>query len=279
MATQQMAHRKPQRPVLEYLGGKWRLAKWIISHFPKHRTYTEAFGGAASVLLQKPRSRGEVYNDAFGEVVTLFKVLRDQEKSRQLREALRYTPFARTEYEKAYESADDAVEVARRLVIRSYMGHSSESALGARTGFRCDVTYTGTAYSPQWKRYPDTLEAVTERLRGVVVENKEAGDVLVRHDSKETLHYVDPPYVNGTRRGGTYAHEMTDQDHIDLAKVLHDLKGMVILSGYNSSLYEDLYGDWKCKRRHARADHAGRRTECLWLNAAAEQNQKQQSLF
>jgi site-specific DNA-adenine methylase len=66
----------PTRPVLRWLGGKFRLAPWIVSHFPEHRIYLEPFGGSASVLLHKPRAYNEIYNDLDGELVNLFQVLR-----------------------------------------------------------------------------------------------------------------------------------------------------------------------------------------------------------
>ncbi|MEN2983189.1 MAG: DNA adenine methylase [Thermus sp.] len=50
----------PDRPVLRYYGGKWRLAPWILRHFPPHEVYTEAFGGSAAVLLRKPEAPLEV---------------------------------------------------------------------------------------------------------------------------------------------------------------------------------------------------------------------------
>src|SRR3990172_1008023 len=98
------------RPILRYHGGKWKLASWIIDNFPPHRTYTEPFGGAASVLLRKPRSYAEVYNDLDSEIVNIFKVARD--RGEELQRRLHLTPFARDELLAAYESSDDPIERA-----------------------------------------------------------------------------------------------------------------------------------------------------------------------
>src|SRR5437868_3648689 len=112
----------PTRPVLCWHGGKWKLAPWIVSHFPPHRVYVEPFGGAASVLIQKPRSYGEVYNDLDQDVVNLFRILQVPAQAAALRDKLRLTPFSREEFELGYLDAEDPVERARRLVILSFMG-------------------------------------------------------------------------------------------------------------------------------------------------------------
>ena len=120
------------RPVLRYHGGKYRLAPWIIQHLPPHRVYTEPFGGAASVLMRKERaSLVEVYNDKDGEIVSLFKVLRDPTLAKQLAMALQCTPFAREEFQQSYEPADDVIEQARRTVCRAFMGLAA-TVLAAR---------------------------------------------------------------------------------------------------------------------------------------------------
>lgn len=267
----------PTRPALRWHGGKWILAPWIIANFPKHKVYTECFGGAASVLLRKRRSYAEVYNDLDGEVVNLFRVLRDQGEA--LKEALRLTPFSRTEFVDSYESDPDPVEQARRTVVRSFMGFGSNSHNQA-TGFRANSNRSGTTPAHDWMNYPDALPALIERLRGVCIENRDAVKVMQHHDKPHTLHYVDPPYVFSTRDSGEdYRHELSDGQHEKLSKELHHLKGMVVLSGYRSEMYDEMYKDWHCVQRKAYADGARERVECLWLNPLAKSNQNQLSMF
>ncbi len=261
--------RKPNRPVVRWHGGKWLLAKWIIGHFPEHRTYTEAFGGGASVLLQKPPSYAEIYNDLDGKIVNLFRVMRS-DRAQELVDALRLTPFARTEFEEAYQPSDDPVEQSRRLIIRSFMGFGSNGHERS-TGFRANSNRSGTTPARDWINYPDSLEKSIERFRGVIVENKPALDLLRQHDAKTTLHYVDPPYLLSTRSDVSkdYAVELSDDDHIELLACLDDLEGMVVLSGYPSAIYENSLAHWHRVEREALADGARPRTEVLWLNPAA----------
>lgn len=257
------------RPVLRWHGGKWKLAPWIISHFPEHRTYTECYGGAASTLLRKPRSYAEIYNDLDGDVVNLFRVLRSDRAS-ELVDMLRLTPFARAEFMEAYGGSQDEIERARRLITRSFMGFGSNGHARS-TGFRANSNRSGTTPARDWLNYPDALGVVIERLRGVIVENRPAMEVIAQHDGGETLHYVDPPYVLGTRTDATpdYHTELSDADHVELLAFLRTLKGAVVLSGYPHPIYDEAIGDWKRVDRIALADGAKKRVECLWLNAAA----------
>ncbi len=259
----------PKRPLLRYHGGKWKLAPWIISHFPEHRVYVEPYGGAASVLLQKPRCYAEVYNDLDSEVVNLFRVVR--ERGAELVEKLKDTPFSREEYRESFEVSDDAMEQARRTEIRSYMGFGSNSLCrDIKSGFRSNSNRSGTTPAHDWKNFPWELDAIIERLRGVVIENRDALEIMTRHDSAATLHYCDPPYVHTTRSqmmhgNHGYAHEMTDECHRKMAAVLNQLEGAVIVSGYACDLYEELFSGWKTIRRKAFADGAVERMEVLWL--------------
>jgi DNA adenine methylase len=279
----------PARPVLRYHGGKWLLAPWVIEHMPPHRVYVEPFGGAASVLMRKPRSYAEVYNDRWGTVVNVFRVLRDEAQACKLRAALELTPFARDEFVRPYdEEGDTDVERARKTIFRSFAGFGSAAVNGEyATGFRANSNRSGTTPAQDWLNYPAEIPAFVARLRGVVIENRDALEVIVQHDTRDTLVFADPPYVHATRnmnRGNAaYAHEMTDADHERLAETLHAVEGMVLLSGYHSDLYDKLYDGWHRVERAAHADGAVDRVEVLWLNEQAharlEATREQPMLF
>jgi DNA adenine methylase len=251
------------RPIVHYHGGKWMLAPWIISYFPAHRIYVEPFGGGGSVLLRKPRARAEVYNDLDGELVNLFRAARDH--GEDLRRALELTPFSRVEFEASYEPTDDPLEQARRTIVRAFMGFGSNSHNKA-TGFRSNSNRSGTTPAMDWRHYPGEFGAIIERLRGVVIENRDALEVLQIHDGPATLHYVDPPYLAETRDAGDdYRFELDESAHVRLAEILRGLQGAVVVSGYPSPLYEDLYAGWTRAERAALADGAAPRTEVLWM--------------
>lgn len=268
------------RPALRYHGGKFRLAPWVLQFFPKHSAYVEPFGGAASVLLQKERSQAECYNDLDGRIVDFFRVLRDPLKSAELHRRAAMTPYARAELEWAFGEADDEVDAAHRLVVRSFMGHGSDSATRrCRTGFRARLTDGRALPSAEWSTWADSIPAFRDRLAGVLLDNDDAVSVIKRMDHPATLIYCDPPYVHSTRsaltnrNSGTngYAHELDDAGHRRLAECLTKAQAMVVISGYPSDLYDELYQGWARFARGAVADTGKARTEVVWLNPACAQ--------
>lgn len=272
---------RPERPVIRYFGGKWLLAPWIIEHFPPHKVYVEPFGGAASVLMRKARSYAEVYNDLDGEIVNLFRILQCKTKAEKLERLLRLTPFARAEFDVAYRPSAIPLERARRLIIRAYMGFGSDghNTDAGKTGFRANSNRSGTTPAHDWVNFPNQIKAFTDRLAGVVIENRDACEVMAQQDGPETLHFVDPPYVHETRGAKhNYRHEMTDTDHHKLCGFLQSLKGMVILCGYENPIYETL--GWAKEAKEAKAslaDGARERKEIIWMNSAAFEKQSQAS--
>ncbi|RBP11581.1 DNA adenine methylase [Pseudocitrobacter faecalis] len=270
-----------KHPAIRYHGGKFRLASWIISHFPEHRCYVEPFGGGASVLLKKEPSDAEVYNDLDGDVVNLFRVLRDPASAQQLIQACALTPYSREEFYSAYEVSESQIEQARKLVVRASMGFGSAGATKGKTGFRLDTKRNSATAQRIWARQPDNLAAVASRFAGVLVENRSAIQCMRDHDTASTLHFVDPPYVHETRVGvsknGAYRYEMNNEEHAELLNELKALQGMVVVCGYDSKLYNDALAGWQRVTRTTAANgHSGsvQRTECLWINPAAQKKQE-----
>ena len=264
-----------KRPALRYHGGKWRLAEWIVGHFPAHDCYGEWYCGGASPFLRKWRARIEVLNDIDGDIVSFFRVLRDPVQAAELAQLLALTPYAREEFQGAYELAADPVEQARRLLVRSQMAFGSDACnLARRTGFRTSrstAANIGTPPSLDWSRYPGHVPEFTARLQGALIENGDALELMPQFDGKGTLHYCDPTYWGreAAKMNRGYRHKYTMGDHVRLADRLRGLAGMVLISGYRSDLYDELYAGWHRVDRGVVVFRAKRATESLWLNARA----------
>jgi DNA adenine methylase len=209
-------------------------------------------------------------------------VVRD--RGDELRAVLELTPFSRDEYRASFPETEDPMEQARRTVIRSHMGFGSNAlARGVVSGFRSNSNRSGTTPARDWRNLPDRIPAIIDRMRGVVIENRDAMEVMQRHDGPDTLHYCDPPYVHETRSGlerpgsGSavgYTHEMTNEQHQAFAAGVKALAGMVIVSGYACPLYDqELFPSWARYEIPALADGARDRIEVLWLNDAAASQQ------
>lgn len=278
------AELKITRPLIRYHGGKFRLAPWLISHFPAHRVYLELYCGGGSVLLRKPKAEAEIINDLDNEIVNVFQVLRDRSAALELERLLRLTPFARAEFDLAYLKSDDSIERARRILVRSFCGVSSAASTRKnKSGWRSTIhPNVGVLPVHQWATFPDGIASFTERLSGVIIENRPALELIDQYSAPDRLIYADPPYPAETRTEalGNYRHEMTDEDHRSLARALRATEGAVIISGYACDLYDlELYPDWTRREHEARSERASARTEVIWMNEAATRARAQRGLF
>jgi DNA adenine methylase len=217
--------------------------------------------------MRKERSYAEVYNEKDRGVVNVFRVLRDPLLNQRLRTALEFTPFARVEFKDCVAAlTGDPVEDARRIIVRSFMGFSGLSGSGRATGFRANSNRSGTTPAHDWVNYKQALPWFLERLDGVVIEEKDALEVMRQHDSPDTLHYVDPPYCHETRtQTSAYAYEMTDAQHVELLDFLNNLRGKVVLSGYSTPLYELRLEGWARHVKTAHTNNKVKREETLWV--------------
>jgi DNA adenine methylase len=267
---------KKLRPPVKTHGGKYYLCNWVIEHFPddyKELNYCEPCCGGASVFLNKEKANEEVISDLDKGVVSIFKALRDEPK--EFIERLKKIKYTEEAFEKAQKkdstTFDDYVEQAVNEYVLRRMSRGglkkafawSERLRGGQPG---DVN--------AWETMLKMLPILAERVKDTVVLNNSFKDIIKVWDCDNVLIYIDPPYLPTTRAEGSqnlYENEMSVEDHIDLLGAIRDAKGKVIISGYNSPLYNKYLKGWKIAKKEI-ANHSSqqkskeRRFECLWMN-------------
>ncbi len=250
-----------RQPLLQYQGGKWRIAPWIIQHFPKHKCYTESFGGGASVLLRKPPSRVEVYNDINNDIVNLFRVIREQPE--ELFRLIQLTPYSRSELALSEKRSLSKIENARRTLF-CYRASVDPDRDNQETSFRHSCV---SPKGPYWRSFVEnSLPQIIDRLRLVQIECRDAEWVIKTYDSEETLHYIDPPYDLNTRHSVTYRKEFSSLQMKSLAELLQQVKGFVLVSGYFSEFWDRLLSNFKRIEKTTTDRNNNHRIESLWLS-------------
>lgn len=255
--------------IFKYPGSKWSIAKWIISFFPTHHSYLEPFLGSGGVLFTKPISPIETVNDLDGDVVNLFEWIRkDPEK---LAKEIHWIPYSRQVYDQAIQAYLTETDSFKRAVIfctKMMMGHGFRTN-EIKVGWKNDVQGREAAYAAEgWAATPERIMQAAERLRRVQIECRPALEVITRFNYPNVLIYADPPYLLSTRYGKQYRHEMSSDDHAELLAALNAHKGPVLLSGYDSDLYNNALKNWYRREIDSRAQTATKRREILWMNYA-----------
>ncbi len=270
-----------------WYGGKFSHLDWLLPLLPEAHHYCEPFAGSGAVLFNRKPSPVETYNDLDGEVVNFFKVLREHKK--ELLEMIALTPFSREEFALACEINSDLPEIerARRFYVRARQvrtGLAQTASIGRWAN--CKNT-SRSGMSGVISRYIggiEKLEFIAERLLRVQIENRPAIEVIKLYDSETTLFYCDPPYIHSTRGdSNAYGFEMTDEQHIELAETLNNVKGKVAISNYDCELMNKLYPQpkWKKHIETSKTIHStkGKRQEVLWTNYDIKNNNDNISLF
>lgn len=263
-----------------WYGGKHNHLDWLLPLLPNTQEYVEPFGGSGAVLLNREPSAVETFNDLDSDIVTFFRVLRDQPD--ELLEQIALTPFSREEYERAVEVMESGEELPLLEQTRLFLVRAGQ----VRSGLAQDATPGRWAYhvttsrremaggvSRWWGRLAN-LEAVVDRLRRVQLENDDATSIIERYDSPNCLFYCDPPYPHSARRPDTpYRYEMSEHDHRELATILRVSDAKVALSGYRCELYEELYGNWYRTDAPEKIIHTTKdeRQESLWTTYDPEE--------
>jgi len=265
---------------LKWHGGKAYLANRIIALFPKHLHYVEPFAGGLSVLLAKdPENVSEVVNDLNSALTKFWKVLQDDNAFDRFRRRIEATPFSEREWEQAEEIYPQGFGLGPDVAAAvNFFIRCRQSLAGRMAGFT-GVTRTRTRRGMNnevsaWLSAVEGLPAVHARLSRVLILNRKALDVIRSQDGKDTLFYLDPPYLHETRATtGEYAFEMTADDHTALLDALATVQGKFVLSGYRSDLYDRAASAYHWTRtdfeiaNHAAAGKDKRRmVESCWSN-------------
>jgi len=271
---------------LGWVGGKFFLVKELLKLVPQHKVYVEPFGGAAHLLFAKDPAMSdlEVYNDIDSGLVNFFRVLRDEEKAKKLIEKVYLTPYSREEFyfcRDTWESCEDEVERAYRWLVVAKM--SFAGCFGTSWGFNLKMKDV----VQRWSSMPEKLIRAVERLKFVQVENRDFREIFKLYDSEDTFFYCDPPYVPEARKlERVYRYEMFIEDHKDLISIILNVKGKVLLSGYDNGLYKVLEENgWKrksfkvkCLSQKKKGEEKEERVECVWMNYNIEK-ERGRSLF
>ncbi|MGQ0541394.1 MAG: DNA adenine methylase [Blastocatellia bacterium] len=261
-----------------WYGGKYSHLDFILPNLPNGEThFCDVFGGSAAVLINRKPAPLETYNDLDSELVTFFKVLRNNPD--ELVRQVGLTPFSREELIKActQEKGLSDLERARRFYVRarqtrtglaqtSSEGRWAHCVLTSRAGMAGAVS--------RWLGSVDCLPEIAQRLLRVQIENAPANEIIARYDDEKTLFYLDPPYVHESRGDkNAYENEMSNEDHIVLARTLSTIKGRAVISGYRTNLYDRLFADWHRIDAPERLCNSskGFRQESLWANFKPKQ--------
>lgn len=207
---------------MAWVGGKKALRDEILARFPRnYKRYIEVFGGAGWVLFHKPPGNDfEVFNDFNGNLVNLYRCVREQPEA--LRDELRYMLNSRLDFEymKGMLHSQAMLPDVRRAAYYYAL---------IRYSYAAGTSTFGSQPHAMWNNFP-LVESAAGRLQKVVIENKDCVKLIRQYDRPESFFYCDPPYYNADQY---YEAVSTDGfDHTGLANALLGIKGKFLLS-YN----------------------------------------------
>jgi len=255
------------KQVLKYPGSKWNIVSGIDALIPEHHSYVEPFFGSGAVFFAKRPSAIETINDLDSDVTNLYMCIR--EDSERLARLVAATPYSREVYEAQFlatNTEQEPYERAASFLIRCWQGHGYRTN-GYRVGWKNDVQGRENMYALwNWYRLPEWIMEIAERLRCVQIENRPALEVIERFNYSNVFMYLDPPYLLNTRYGRQYKHEMLEKDHEELLSLILASKAKIMISGYESEMYDKYLADWHKVELTSCAEHHGTRKEILRMN-------------
>jgi len=231
-----------KRKLLQYFGGKFHIAKQLLPLIPSHKVYVEAFGGGATLLFVKQPSEIEIYNDINPYLTNFFQsFINNFEEFSLLLSVLPYSDYIRKRYNETFKEGTNIERAVKLfyLTLTNYGGLVKEGKIAFSRNIKGIKSYRNK------KKY---LPIFYERIKNLIVENKDFEEVIKTYDSYETFFFLDPPYLITTRKSsGRYQYELTLEQHIKLLELILKVKGKVMLSCYDNDIYKEYLKDWNKK--------------------------------
>ena len=267
-----MSGNKDTKIAFNYFGGKFTWINYLYSYFPTDFTHlVDVFAGSMVVSINYPGNVIKTANEINSDITNFFEVLRDHEP--ELMRLLLLTPCSLLEYNNSWIQSDDKIENARRFYVRIRQSFFSLGAQRKNKGWHMakkHVNCQGGEVVSKWNNALEKLYEVAEVIRyNFQITNYDYLVCIDKIDFEKAFFYCDPPYPHETRASANdYKFEFTTEQHIELSEKLHSIKGLAMISSYNSELYNELYHDWikvefPVKKNNIRSSEV---QEVIWMN-------------
>lgn len=278
-----MSGNKSKIIAFNYFGGKFTWTDYLYKYFPAHFTHmVDLFAGSMAVSLNYPGNVVKTANEINSDITNFFEVLRDHEP--ELTRLLLLTPCSLLEYNNSWSTfqinyTEDKIERARRFYVRvrqSFFGLGAQRKNKGWHMAKKHVNASGGETVSRWNNAIEKLHEVAEVIRSnFQITNFDYSDAIDKIDFAECFFYADPPYLEEVRKSkNDYKFEFSREDHIQLSEKLHSIKGMAMVSGYDSELYNQLYSDWTKVKLPTKMNNirSGEVTEVIWFNYSIKQD-------
>jgi len=209
------------KPIIPWIGGKRRLQERILPRFPDHTCYVEVFAGAAALYFAKPQTEVEVINDINGELINLYRVVKNhlEEFVRQFKWALSSRQVFEWQQMTAPETLTDIQRAARFFYLQKL-------AFGGKVEGQVFGTATTSPPRLNLLRLEEDLSAAHLRLQATYIENLPWQAIIEKYDRPHTLFYLDPPYW-GTEGYGV---EFGFDNYLKMAALAKSIQGSMLIS-------------------------------------------------
>lgn len=267
-----MSGNKSKIIAFNYFGGKFTWLDYLYSEFPNNfKHLVDLFGGSFSVSLNYKGNVIKTANELNADITNFFKVLR--EKETELLRLLELTPCSQLEFNNCWEASEDKVEQARRFYVRvrqSFFGLGAQRKNKGWHMAKSQVNCTGGETVSKWNNALEKLYEVAHIIReNFQITNVDYSACIDKIDFEGAFFYCDPPYSKRSRASfNDYKFEFSDAHHEQLSEKLHSIKGLAMVSGYDCSLMNSLYKDWRKVKFPVKKNNirSGDVQECIWMN-------------